>query len=229
MLWFQPWRCCFLILLVSSTISNTCSLWHWFLFQDNRIVKRYGSCHDPQPTVKTPTTGAHLWTGQTLAIGRFCLVERRPQASLGKAAGLLSRKRLGLFWKAGLVSTFPSLLPTLCPSSWLHFFPPDESLSLQNMDTRGVILKHKIWSFHPSIWNVSPHARHMKATMLAQYSNSFLITFPSHCISWLQFASWAPAKVNHPQFLNLPDAFISAGICRISSLWPVYFTLMSHK
>ena len=158
MLLFQPWSCCFLTLLVPSTISNTCSLWHWLLREDNRIVKTKGSCQDPQPAVKVPLIHAHLWAGLTLAIVRCSLVERRLWTSLGIAAGLLRRRGLGLGWFLPLP---PYYLPsTLALSSFLSFqwvFFPAKTRVL-----RRAFLKHKIGSSNFFSWNVFPMLKMQK-------------------------------------------------------------------
>lgn len=54
-------------------------------------------CHDPQPAVEGLNVSVNLCESLILATGRFSLVDGRPQACLGIAAGWLSRRGLGLY------------------------------------------------------------------------------------------------------------------------------------
>ena len=177
MLLFQAWSCCFLIFLVSRTISNTCSLWHWLLPEDNRIGKRWGSCHDLRRVVKAPTTGAHLWGGLTLATGKFCLVERRPQASLGIAA---EQKRTAIVpdgW-AGLRLSFPTICPL--PLLLAHLFPLNESF-----------FPCKPWIPEEPFWNTRSGHLILQFGMFRQcwrcesYNPSMICEFLHHSSSFL--------------------------------------------
>lgn len=125
MLLFQPWSCCFLILLFSSTISNTCSLWHWFFaWEDNRTVKRKDSCHDLQPKVKAKNISAHLWNGLPFTIGRFCPGgEKTPDKSWNSSWTVKQKNQSTVRW-LDLSPPLPSWLPSALDPGWSISFLP---------------------------------------------------------------------------------------------------------